>query len=67
MKTNKDINGVTIEAGYRLFNGAVMTAEDAARYNAMTEEINWKEKQGRDCNYLKDCRHVLFCVIAGII
>jgi hypothetical protein len=62
-----DHNGIEIKAGYKTINGGVMTAEDAARYNAMTDEITWKESQGRDCNYLRDCRHVLFCVIAGLI
>ncbi len=61
-----DRAGVEITAGYKTFTGATMTQQDADQYNRMTEEIDWKEKAGRECEYLKNCRHIFFCVCAGL-
>jgi hypothetical protein len=65
MTPHLDRAGVEITGGYRLYSGTTMTQQDADQYNRMTDEIDWKEKAGRECEYLRDCRHRFFQVCAG--
>lgn len=59
MKKYFDRCGVEICAGYRLWNGYILTSADARNYNSFTEEIERLEAAGfiQDAEFIKDCRH----------
>ena len=46
-----------ITSEYKFFNGGRMTPAQAAAYNKLQEEIEWKEAAGINTEFLKDCSH----------
>lgn len=54
-----DCNGVEIKAGYRMWNGHIMSQSEADNYNSFTQAIEKAEANGwkKDAEFYRDQRH----------
>ena len=57
--SNIDRNGVEIKAGYRMWNGHIMSQSEADHYNSFTAKIEYAEKikNSELAEFYKDQRH----------
>ena len=54
-----------MKAGDKLYTGAIVTAQQAETYNALTAQIEKRVAAGMNTDNLDNGRHNYFCAIAG--
>lgn len=57
--------GNDIAAGYRAYNGHIFTAQEAARYNARTRDVERNANYPAGLERALNARHKTFCLITG--